>query len=190
MTQALPPPEFSRPVVIDRLPDSGQHERLTASPAECAALALRFDILEVRWLKAHAVLTRTDRSRGVALEVAFEAEAVQSCIVTLEPVAQSIAEKFSIRFLPADRVAAWEEAHVRMGDEGELVDPDAPDPPELLVGNTLDVGESIAEHLALALEPYPRAPGAAFQTPTEMAPEEPVKRPNPFAILQTRRDKA
>ena len=72
MTRALPPPEFSRPVVIDRLPDSGQHERLTATPDECAALATRFDILEVRWLKAHAVLMRTDRSRGVALEVTFE----------------------------------------------------------------------------------------------------------------------
>jgi len=190
MTQALPEPEFSRPVVIDRLPDSGQNERLTATVNECAALARRFDIVEIRWLKAHAVLTRTDRSRGVALEVSFEAEVVQSCIVTLEPVVQQVAERFSIRFLPADRVAAWEEAHIRMGEEGELVDPDAPDPPELLVGNTLDVGEAIAEHLALALAPYPRAPGAEFQIPAEPEPEEPEKRPNPFAILQTRRDKA
>jgi hypothetical protein len=77
-----------------------------------------------------------------------------------------------------------------MGDEGELVDPDAPDPPELLVGNTLDVGEAIAEHLALALEPYPRAPGAEFQILAEAEPVEAEKRPNPFAILQTRRDKA
>jgi len=156
MTRQPPAPEFSRPVPVDRLPDSGQHERIEADAAERAALARRFDIPDV----------------------------------TLEPVPEHVAESFTIRFLPPERVADWEERHRRMGEEGELVDPDAPDPPEVLVGNVIDVGEAVAEHLALALDPYPRSPGASFAAPPpEDEPEEPA-RPNPFAVLKGRRNDA
>ena len=190
MTRQPPAPEFSRPVAIDRLPDSGQHERLEANADERAALARRFDIPEIVSLKAHAKLSRTDKGRGVKLEAEFEADVVQSCVVTLEPVPEHVAESFTIRFLPPERVADWEERHRRMGEEGELVDPDAPDPPEVLVGNVIDVGEAVAEHLALALDPYPRSPGASFAAPPpEDEPEEPA-RPNPFAVLKGRRNDA
>jgi uncharacterized metal-binding protein YceD (DUF177 family) len=190
MPRHEPAPEFSRPVAVDRIPDSGQHERLEADASERAALARRFDIPEIASLKAHAHLTRTDRGRGVALEVEFEADVVQSCVVTLEPVPQHVAESFSIRYLPPERVAEWEERHRRMGDEGELVDPDAPDPPEPLESNSIDVGEAVAEHLALALDPYPRAPGALFETPAQAAETDEPARPNPFAVLKGRRDDA
>ena len=190
MTRQPPAPEFSRPVPVDRLPDSGQHERIEADAAERAALARRFDIPEIVSLRAHAKLTRTDKGRGVVLEAAFEADVVQSCVVTLEPVPEHVAESFTIRYLPAERVAEWEERHRRMGEEGELVDPDAPDPPETLSGNVIDVGEAVAEHLALALDPYPRAPGAAFEAPADQDPVEEPARPNPFAVLRGRRDDA
>jgi uncharacterized metal-binding protein YceD (DUF177 family) len=183
-------PEFSRPVAVDRIPDSGQFERLRATDAERSALARRFDVPEITALEAEAQLKRVEKGRGVALEVRFRADLVQTCVVTLVPVPQHVEETFTLRFLPADRVAAWEEAHRRMGDEGELMDPDAPDPPETLVGNAIDIGEAVAEHLALAINPYPRAPGAAFAAPEAPEPEAPATRASPFAVLKGRRDDA
>ncbi len=37
--------------------------------------------------------------------------------------------------------------------------------PEPWSGNVIDVGEAVAEHLALALDPYPRATGADLSAP-------------------------
>jgi hypothetical protein len=50
-------------------------------------------------------------------------------------------------------------------------DPLADDELEPLVGDRIDVGESFAEELGLALDPYPRAAGAAAQVAAELGPE-------------------
>jgi hypothetical protein len=63
-----------------------------------------------------------------------------------------------------------------------VVDPSAPDPPEVLTGPTLDVGAVVEEAFVLAIDPYPRAPGAAL--PREAV--DPAGGPeSPFAALAT-----
>ena len=62
-----------------------------------------------------------------------------------------------------------------------VIDPDAPDPPEILDGPTIDVGAMAEENFVLAIDPYPRAPGAAL--PAEVV-AEPSGRPIlPFAVF-------
>ena len=160
-------PEFSRLVSLARLAPEGREERLVASPSECAALAQRFAIPGIN--RFEAVLRLRAEPGGLA-DVAgrLSAEVVQTCVLTLEPVVQQVEEAVALRILPP-------------GEEPSD-DPEGPDEIEA-EGDSVDLGEALAEQLALALDPYPRAPGAALPGP-EAVPEaaEPAAR-NPFAAL-------
>jgi uncharacterized metal-binding protein YceD (DUF177 family) len=62
----------------------------------------------------------------------------------------------------------------------------AEDPPEVAVGGRIDLGEIAVVHLALALDPYPRAPGAAFDAKAWGVEPEKDEKPttvSPFAAL-------
>ncbi len=150
MTPELSTAELSRVVSVDRLPAGLVIE---ATPAECAALAGRLHIAEVRALTCRWVLRR----QGVIVEAqgALEADVVQSCVVSLEPVEQHVSDRFVVRFVPE-------------GADGEDGDPDAPD--ELPYrGSSIDLGEAASEQLALALDPYPRR-GDAELDPAALDP--------------------
>ncbi|MEI6556765.1 MAG: DUF177 domain-containing protein [Rhodospirillaceae bacterium] len=154
----IPPPEFSRPVVALSLAGDQTVREIEASAAECRALARRFRIEAVRSLAATVRLNRLHgpQSGMVLVRGTLTAEVVQSCVVTLEPVTERVCEEFSALFAPEERLA---------GSETEVtLDPFAPDEdvPEPMTAGVIDLGELTAQHLSLALDPYPRAPGAGF----------------------------
>ncbi|MBD0275271.1 MAG: DUF177 domain-containing protein, partial [Acetobacteraceae bacterium] len=153
-----PAPEFSRPLSLGLVGPDGRREVLEADAAERAALARRFGIPAVESLRAELRL-RPEADGAVRAEGRLAAEVVQSCVVTLEPVAQRVDEAVALRLLPAG-------AEPR--DE-----PDGPDdiPSE---DGVVDLGEAVAEQLALALDPYPRAPGAALPAEANDAAEHPM----------------
>jgi uncharacterized metal-binding protein YceD (DUF177 family) len=157
-------PEFARPVALARIPPEGREERLVATAAECAALARRFAIPAVNRLEAVLRLA-VEPGGAVAVTGTLSAEVVQDCVVTLEPVTQQVSEPVALRVLAA-------------GEEPSD-DPDGPD--EIAAeGGTIDLGEALAEQLALALDPYPRAPGAGLPAGPEGTAEAPS---GPFAAL-------
>jgi hypothetical protein len=99
---------------------------------------------------------------------------VQSCVVTLAPVPQSIDEEIAVRFLPDDgKEEGAKEIEVYLDGE---------DPPEILDGQSIDLGALAVEYFAVAVDPYPRAPGADLSAvlPSEGADEPPE---SPFAAL-------
>lgn len=163
-------PEFSRRVALARIPPAGREERLAATPEECAALARRFGIHAVNRLAA-ALRLRPEPGGAVRVEGRLSAEVVQDCVVTLEPVTQAVEEAVTLRILPPG--AAYTE------------DPEGPDEIEA-DGVTADLGEALAEQLALALDPYPRAPGARLDVPGGAGEEETAAR-GPFAGLSALR---
>ena len=147
-------PEFSRPVSREALARGPQSLELAADAAERAALARRFGLLGLERLEARVTLAPRDGGRLIRLEGHLCAEVSQACVVSLEPVASRIEEGFSQLY----SLAPPEAERTR-----ELVvDPEAEDPPEALGPQGLDLGEAVAQQLALALEPYPRAEGAAL----------------------------
>ena len=157
----MTPLEFSRPIRLSQLPDAGQELRLEASPAECAALADRLGLLALHGFWA-TVRLRPDSSGAVRVAGALNAAVEQACVVSLEPVAQRVHEAFTLRILP----------------EGETPseDPDAEDEVETVAGQA-ELGEVLAQLLALALDPYPRLEGAVLpDAATDGAA-------NPFAAL-------
>ena len=171
--------EFSRPVPLDRISASWTHHSIEAEEAERIALATRFDLVAIDRLTAEVRLRRDRAGTQVAFLAHFSASVVQQCVVTLEPTPAEIDEELEIRFdLSAEILAA----ELDIDADEESVEP--------LEGDVIDIGEVIAQHLSLALDPFPRHPDAP--PPLEEEPAvveeapEPV-RPSPFAALAKRR---
>ena len=155
--------ELHRPVILDRVGPTGLDVTVEAAAAECAALADRMQLPAVRALTCNFHLVREGRDRFAA-RGHLRARITQTCIVSAEDFDTDVEEVFQIMFVPA-------------GEESDVIDPEADDdlPYE---GNTIDLGEAAAEQLALAIDPYPRMPGA--ELPEGEATMEPL---HPFAAL-------
>ncbi len=156
------PPELSRPLLLANVPAAGRQLLLEATAEECAALTARFGIEAVLTVRASLALMPQDD--GVVLaHGALAAEVVQLCVVSLEPVTQQLEAPLHLRLLPAGMAA---------GDGPD----DLMDDIESEAG-TVDIGEVVAEELALALDPYPRHPDAV------LPPEATDDQDNLFAAL-------
>lgn len=153
--------EFERPYALDALRDRPVRHKIAATPEECAALAKRVGVLAIGKLEAKLVLQRVRAGRAVRVEGTIVAALEQACVVSLQPVAQKIAEKFAVLFVPADDLKPVpidengdvDVAALAAEDELEEALPDGP----------LDLGELVAQEFAVAIDPYPRAPGAQFK---------------------------
>lgn len=138
-------PEFSRPLTLDRA--HGAH-RFEASADECAALARRFGLAGVGSLIADFTL---DREGGdVRAQGHLTAQVVQNCVATGADVPARIEEAFALRFVPAAADHSSDETELE-SDACEDIEHD---------GLAIDLGEAAAQTLALALNPFPRAPDA------------------------------
>ena len=165
--------EFPRPVAVDRLGPKETVMEIEARPAERQALARRFGLLALDSLTATVHLKPVAGTKVVRVRGTFQARLAQECVVTLAPVPAEVEDSFELTYAPggADNPG------------GEMVlSIDADDPPEPIVAGHIDIGEAVAEHLALALEPFPRAPGAVL--PGDVAGEDDEDAPkSPFAVL-------
>jgi uncharacterized metal-binding protein YceD (DUF177 family) len=152
MSGPQPPAEFSRLVVADRLGVEGIEVAIEATADECRRLAARLGVVAVDSLTGRASVWRLGESNVFRLRCRMRADVVQECVVTLEPVRSQVAEQFE---------RSYSAAAAALDVEVEL-DPLDDDPPDPLVAGAVDVGEAMAEQLALSIDPYPRKPGAKF----------------------------
>ncbi len=180
-----PVPEFSRPIARARLGGQVIVEEISATPRERAALARRFGLLGIDLLRATAKIEPADGADGVRgarllrLGGHLSAEVSQACVATLEPVASRVEADFTLLYSLEPGPAP-----VGVAATEVVVDPEAEDPPEPLGPGGLDLGEAVAQQLALALNPYPRAPGAVFaEAPGVPAAAEAGPRAG-FAVLE------
>lgn len=168
MTSELHSPEFSR--IVDTRSIGNHPVRLEANEPERAALAKRFGIVAIDRLTAEVTLEPT-KSAILAMG-RLTADIVQSCAVSAEDVPVSIAEPLSLRFVP-------ERGPSRPNEEIEL---DAEELDEIeFSGTQFDLGEAVAQSLALAIDPFLEGPGAdEFRRTSGLFGEG---KANPFAVL-------
>ena len=143
--------EFERPMTPAEAKRQTGPLNLVADAAERAAIAARFGLLAVDRLEA--TLTMVADGESVKAEGRLDAAVVQTCIASGEPVPATISTPIAVRFVPnAALEAAQEDAEIELAsDDLDVVG---------FSGGRFDVGEMVAESLALELEPYPRSPDA------------------------------
>ena len=160
-------PEFSRRIDGLHLAAGGEHFELAATADERAGLARRFALLALDRLEAKVKLTPL-AGGYYRLAAEFEAELTQACTLTLEPLPNRIAEAFTLTYGPAE-------------EGGEIVLDGDTEPVEPLDDGVIDIGEAVAQQLSLALDPFPRAPGATAEVEVGTTAEGPSE--SPFAAL-------
>ncbi len=185
MTRTPIKPEFSRPLPVEDIGE-GVDRHITAEPAELRALARRMKLPEVLMLRADLVI-RPQGAGSYLVEGQMQARVAQECVRTLEVFEADVLADMERLFVPADSPAA------RALAEGPVVelDEEAPDAPDIIEDGRIDLGELVAETLALSLDPWPHKPGTDFIDMEAGAPdeEEPEKAPNPFAALKALGDR-
>ncbi|ODA68567.1 hypothetical protein A7A08_00397 [Methyloligella halotolerans] len=171
---------LKRTVKIDTIRD-GQEEILEPTAAERQDMA---SLQDLKGLDSFVFAYTLRRASGgsVRLKGRLQAQATQTCVVTLEPVEASIDMPVEAEFWPETRIRAIERQASEDGDDG---DPLA-EWPEPIMDGTIDLGSLVYETFALALDPYPRREGAAFDWKDETADADGLEdgRENPFAALE------
>ncbi|MBC2666033.1 DUF177 domain-containing protein [Novosphingobium flavum] len=143
----MTPPEFSRP--IDRRQLSPAPLSLSATREERAALAHRFALVSIGRLEAIVTLTADGDVVNAAGSLA--AEWVQPCAISGEDLPQKASESLALRFVPTTGAQAPdEEVELTAADLDEIE----------YTGHTFDLGEAIAQSLALAIDPFAAGPEA------------------------------
>ena len=155
-------PELHRPVAVDRIGPRGMTVDIEAKPDELPAVAARLHVVALESLHCAFKLRRVGASTVEAQGV-LHARVTETCVVSLDPFSHGVEETFTVHFVPP-------------GAEDDNPDPEAVDQ-IAYTGGAADLGEAAVEQLALALDPFPRKPGAAL--PAEAAEGT----PSPFAAL-------
>ncbi len=132
---------LSRIIDISGLKDHGAEFVIEADDEQKKAVAARLDVPSVKTLRG--VFTMRPMRGGAAVDLRLKAELERRCVVSLEPMVETIDEEISMVF---DR--NFVEADDDRDDDDEWREP--------LDGDEIDLGELLVQHLSLALDPYPR----------------------------------
>jgi uncharacterized metal-binding protein YceD (DUF177 family) len=164
------PASLTRRVVAANLPKAGVTIRLAADAAGCAAVAERLGLAKVETFAADVALQPAGTGRYAA-EGEVRARVWQTCVATLEDFPADVVAPVQAAFADDDRLPAPTKKEVERALDDE-------DPPESLDDGAIDVGALAVEFLALALDPFPRKPGAKFAGGGDAPADE-----SPFAAL-------
>jgi uncharacterized metal-binding protein YceD (DUF177 family) len=139
--------------------DGGLEIEPDFSSDELGELAKRWGVSHLGPLGGGAVVKRW-RDKGLSVRGKVTADVTQQCVVTLQPLTQRVEADLDVMMFPG-------------------ADPlDMESDIEPLPTDSLQIGEMIAEHLALLVDPYPRAKNVDFEPVADNEPS-----PSPFAAL-------
>lgn len=160
-------------IEVAAVPPEGQVFELAPDEATRERLARFAGVVAIPSLKARLEV-RPAGVKGAHVAGNLEGVVRQTCVVSLEefdnPVAESIAVDFAV-----DPESAGEPEE----------DEDLPDP---IIDGKIDLGALATEFLVLAVDPYPRKPGAQLVVPQSAEPESGGRR-SPFENLSGLKDR-
>lgn len=152
--------EVGSPVSRTLVPDEDTRKLIAKALGLVELASLEADVAVEPWLD------------GATIRGAWRATVVQTCGVTLERLETRLADDFEIKAVPADS------PHAPSLEAQLTYDPEAPEPPDVLDSDVIDLAHYVVEHLALAIDPFPRKPGVEFEAP-DMGRES-----SPFDVLK------
>ncbi|MBR7159180.1 MAG: DUF177 domain-containing protein [Alphaproteobacteria bacterium] len=163
-------PEFSRLISTEHIDSAGKTHEITASPAECEALAQRFSLEGILHLSASIFLQRESAGR-IKASGTFTAQIIQKSAISLEPFSSTICEDFTTLFTEGEEYAE----EIDIDSDKEDID--------FISEGRIDIGELTAEYLALAIPLFPRQEDETFTYKNEPEDTENTQK-NPFAVLK------
>ncbi|SDG70737.1 YceD family protein [Pelagibacterium luteolum] len=175
MTRRLDPLDLDAVVKVDKIPPSGRVIIINSDDEQKKALADRLKVDVVEDFAAKVTVTRF--RGGLRAEGRVSGTIVQACVVTGDPVTQSIDEAVDRVYLPghdeASEASAGAEVFVNLEDD---------DLPDYFDGNEIDLADLVLEVFALSIDLYPRKPGVELDEAT--AGDDPAAL-SPFAALKS-----
>ena len=164
---------FACRINLDGVHD-GERIDLVATDAERDAIMRRLGLVSLARLTAHCVLDRKgvgDQPGSIRASGRIKAALAQACVATGEPLAAYVDEAFELHFQP-EPVRVPDDEIELAGEELDVIFHD---------GSAIELGEALADILAVSLEPYPRGPNAevALQQAGVLSEEQ----AGPFAAL-------
>lgn len=171
--------DFSRVRRTDQLGVVPERFGFRATAGECDVLARRFGLDSLAELLVAGTLRRLEDDSSVALQARFTADVVQLCVISLEPIARRLDVPVELIYQPDIAATADDTREVAM-------DFDEPDPPEPLIDDAIDIGAAVVEHLALAIDPYPRKENVLIPPQyADQGEDVPDLRDHPLAALRS-----
>ncbi len=138
-------PELTRPIDLRQI--VAKPVAIDATEEERKALARRFGLVRIDRLAAEVTLDVD--GEAVNAKGRLRAAIVQSCAVSGEDLPVTIDEPLALRFVPEAEVTE---------EELELEESELDEIP--YSGTMFDLGEAVAQSLALAIDPYAVGPNA------------------------------
>ena len=178
-------PEFSRPLAVEDI-GKGVRREISATAEELQALAARMKLPAIHALQATLEVV-PERHGSFLVRGQMRAQVAQECVRTLDVFDAEVRADIERLFVPADSPAAQA---LQAAATVEL-DAQAPDAPDVIHGEEIDLGELVAEYLALSLDPWPKKPGTEHvDIEVGGETEDMTERSrHPFAVLDSLRRK-
>lgn len=162
---------WDTPVRLHELGRGTLSVQLEPDAADRARIAKDLGLVSLPALRA--TLTLKPWMDGVEISGRFDGVVEQICAVSLDNFEQPLTGEIEVRAVPAGSPQAPQPT----GGEVDY-DPEAPDPPDVLEGDAIDLAAYVVEHLALEIDPFARKPGVEFDYTPPDGPEL------PFAVLK------
>ena len=195
----LRPRAFSHLLDVASVPAKGVSVTIEPAASNYPAIAAECGLPAVASLRVTYKITPRVGGR---IEVVGDlaARVTQVCVVSLEPFEGDLTQHIDLAFAPsAAALDDWFAAEApRRGRRGEpdrrsphespasaTIGEDQPDPPDPIIDGRIDLGALALEFLVLALDPYPRRPGVAFDG---VVLGDDVPEPSAFAGLARLKD--
>ena len=140
--------EFTHVIKLSEVGNHSRNIQLDADAEARIGLMARFDLTALDSLKAEISLAHD--VEGVVATGRFTADLAQFCIALHDPVPAKLDEPVHIRFIPEPVMSGEVELELELDDCDTMFHD----------GQTIDLGEAVAQSLGLALNPYPRSPEA------------------------------
>lgn len=164
---------------LDSMPTAGRDVAVTPGAEDRAAIAAQLGVVAVDSLgvRLHAMRFRG----GIRVTGRLTGTVTQNSVVTLKPLQQQISEPIDRVFLPGG-----EKEYAGPANAEIFVDLDGEDVPDHFEGNEADLSDLIVETLALAVDLYPREPGATLD---DLGLKLDAERISPFEVLKALKPK-
>lgn len=177
--------DFSFTVDVDDVQIEPRAYKLKASEQEMTELKERFGLVKLSSFNANVAVSCEPKAKAIWIRGDIAAELVQQCVVTLGDVPEQVAEPFELMLVSPEVAEQFDEDEV-------YLDPKAPDY-DAFEGDTLPVGEMVAQTLSVLMNPYPKQADAKITVQSGQGVsinEDLEEKPNPFAVLSKLRDKS